>query len=291
MPAKEDRLMNTANPTIPWPRKLGISILLLICGLVVFFFGSNYFSIFPTNDSQLFRILISAAFLAAALFLRRKEATKPYSHIAYAFFIGMFVTFMTSLTLDLRASMLSGIPIGTSRYEAFSKLFEVVLVVVVILILNALWGQSLGSLYIRKGRLALGLFVGICLLLINTATGIVTGAALGTPGEALISKLPWVLLFSLANSFMEELWLRGLFLRRFTAVIGVGASIVVTSIIFTVMHAAAEYMDPIQTILFQVVLLPMALLLAYLMHKTDSIWGSVLYHAGSDAFMFYLMGW
>jgi membrane protease YdiL (CAAX protease family) len=283
--------MNATQATIPWPRKIGISILLLVCGLVVFFFGSNYFSVFPTNDSQLYRILVSAAFLVAALILRRKEATKAYSHIAYAFFIGMFVTFMTSLTLGMRASLLSGIPYGTARYEAFSKLFEAVLVVAVILILNALWGQSLGSLYIRKGRLALGLFVGICLMLINTATGIVTGAALGTPGVVLIARLPWVLLFSLANGLMEELWLRGVFLRRFAAVIGIGASIVVTSIIFTVMHAAAAYMDPIQAIIFQVVLLPMALLLAYLMHKTDSIWGSVLYHAGSDAFMFYLMGW
>jgi membrane protease YdiL (CAAX protease family) len=283
--------MNATQATIPWPRKIGISILLLVCGLVVFFFGSNYFSVFPTNDSQLYRILVSAAFLVAALILRRKEATKSYSHIAYAFFIGMFVTFMTSLTLGMRASLLSGIPYGTARYEAFSKLFEAVLVVAVILILNALWGQSLGSLYIRKGRLALGLFVGICLMLINTATGIVTGAALGTPGVVLIARLPWVLLFSLANGLMEELWLRGVFLRRFAAVVGIGASIVVTSIIFTVMHAAAAYMDPIQAIIFQVVLLPMALLLAYLMHKTDSIWGSVLYHAGSDAFMFYLMGW
>jgi membrane protease YdiL (CAAX protease family) len=283
--------MNATQATIPWPRKIGISILLLVCGLVVFFFGSNYFSVFPTNDSQLYRILVSAAFLVAALILRRKEATKPYSHIAYAFFIGMFVIFMTSLTLGMRASLLSGIPYGSVRYEVFSKIFEAVLVVAVILILNALWGQSLGSLYIRKGRLALGLFIGICLMLINTATGIVTGAALGTSGAVLIARLPWVLLFSLANGLMEELWLRGLFLRRVAAVVGIGASIVVTSIIFTVMHAAAAYMDPIQTILFQVILLPMALLLAYLMHKTDSIWGSVLYHAGSDAFMFYLMGW
>jgi membrane protease YdiL (CAAX protease family) len=27
----------------------------------------------------------------------------------------------------------------------------------------------------------------------------------------------------------------------------------------------------------------------YLMHKTDTLWGSTLYHAGSDVFLFYLM--
>jgi membrane protease YdiL (CAAX protease family) len=65
----------------------------------------------------------------------------------------------------------------------------------------------------------------------------------------------------------------------------------VTSVVFTVSHAAALYMNPIEAILFQVVIFPMALLFAYLMHKTDSVWGSALYHAGSDTFLFYLMGW
>jgi len=68
-------------------------------------------------------------------------------------------------------------------------------------------------------------------------------------------------------------------------------SILVTSIVFTVSHAAAAYMNPIEAIIFQVVIFPMALLLAYLMHKSDSVWGSALYHTGSDIFMFYLQGW
>jgi membrane protease YdiL (CAAX protease family) len=50
-------------------------------------------------------------------------------------------------------------------------------------------------------------------------------------------------------------------------------------------------MNPSEAILFQAIIFPMALLFAYLMHKTDSVWSSVLYHAGSDVFLFYLMGW
>jgi hypothetical protein len=137
----------------------------------------------------------------------------------------------------------------------------------------------------------LGLFVGFSLLAINTATGIVTGATLGHAGDVLIARLPWALLFSLANGLMEELWFRGLFLRRFASVIGVVGSILVTSVVFTVSHATASYMNPIEAILFQAIIFPMALLFAYLMHKTDSVWSSVLYHAGSDVFLFYLMGW
>jgi glyoxylate reductase len=51
-----------------------------------------------------------------------------------------------------------------------------------ILVLCVLWGRDLGSLYIKTGRLGLSLFVGCSLLLINTATGIVTGATLGIIG-------------------------------------------------------------------------------------------------------------
>jgi membrane protease YdiL (CAAX protease family) len=50
-------------------------------------------------------------------------------------------------------------------------------------------------------------------------------------------------------------------------------------------------MNPVEAVLFQAIIFPMALLLGYLMRKTDSVWGSALYHAGSDVFLFYLMGW
>lgn len=285
--------MSAQSVVIPWPRKIVISMVLLVCGLLVFVFGTNYYSVFPTNDSQSYRAILAAIFLSAALVLRRNETSEQYSQIAYAFFIATVAFFITSLTAGIRDSLLSAIsvPLNTPRHLALAKVFESLLVVSVILILTALWREDLGSLYIKKGRLGLGLFVGFSLLAINTATGIVTGATLGHAGDELIARLPWALLFSLANGLMEELWFRGLFLRRFASVVGVVGSIIVTSVVFTVSHAAASYMNPIEAILFQVIIFPMALLFAYLMYKSDNLWGSVLYHAGSDIFLFYLMGW
>ncbi len=285
--------MNAQSVVIPWPKRIAISIVLLICGLLVFVFGTNYYSVFPTNDSQAYRAILAAIFLGAALVLRRNESSVQYSQIAYAFFIATVAFFMTSLTAGIRDSLFSAInvPFDTPRHLALTKVFESLLVVSVILLLTALWGQDLGSLYIKKGRLGLGLFIGFSLLAINTATGIVTGATLGQAGEQLVARLPWALLFSLANGLMEELWFRGLFLRRFASVVGVVASIIVTSVVFTVSHAAASYMNPVEAILFQAIIFPMALLFAYLMYKSDNVWGSALYHAGSDVFLFYLMGW
>lgn len=279
------------NVVIPWSRKVLISIALLLCGALVFVFGTNWYSVFPTNDSQAYRVILAAIFLGAALILRRKESSEQYSQIAYAFFIAIVAFFMTSLTVGIRDSLMSSlsVPVDTPRFIAFAKVFESLLVVSVILILTALWRNNLGFLYIKKGRLGLGLFVGLCLLTINTATGIVTGATLGQASDVLMARLPWALLFSLANGLMEELWFRGLFLRRFASLVGVPGSILVTSVVFTVTHAAATYMNPSEAILFQAIIFPMALLFGYLMHKTDSIWGSVLFHAGSDVFLFYLM--
>ena len=77
----------------------------------------------------------------------------------------------------------------------------------------------------KRGRLGLGLFVGLCMLLSNAATGIVTGAVLGHAGEDLIARLPWALLFSLASGFMEELLFRCLFLRKLIPAIGVAGAI------------------------------------------------------------------
>ncbi len=283
--------MNAHNMALPWPRRLLISVVLLFCGLLVFVFGTNYYSIFPTNNSQAYRAILAALFLGAALILRRNESAEHYSHIAYAFFVATVTYFITSLTVEMREPLFRAInvPMDTALHLALIKVYEVVLVVAVILLLSKLWGNDLGSLYIKKGRLGLSLFIGLSLLVINTATGIATGAALGGAGEELVAQLPWALVFSLANGFMEELLFRGLFLRRFAALIGEVGSIIVTSIVFTVIHAAASYMNPVEAILFQVIIFPMALLFAYLMHKTDNLWGSALYHAGSDVFLFYLM--
>lgn len=209
--------MSTESVDISWPKKVVFSIVLLACGLLVFVFGSNYYSIFPTNNSQIYRVALAAIFLAAAIVLRRNQAWKAYGRIAYAFFVAITAFFVTSLTSGARDSLLSTleIPASDARYISIEKVFEAVLVVSVILILTALWREDMGSLYLKKGRLGLGLLVGVSLLTINTATGIVTGATLGHTTDVLIARLPWLLLFSLANGFMEELWFRGLFFAPF----------------------------------------------------------------------------
>ncbi len=262
-----------------------------MCGLLVFVLGTNYYSIFPTNQSQLFRVILGLLFLAGALLTRKKPGLENYSQISYAFFIAITTYFLTSWFGIYRDPMLIswGIDLDTDRYLATVKVLEAAIVIGAILILSLVWGNKPRDLYIRKGRLGLSLFLGLCLFLINAATAIMTGAVRGLAGDFLIVRLPWAVIFSLANAFMEELLFRGLFLGRLKEIFGTWGVIVLTSIVFTVMHSAASYMNLVEALIFQVIIFPMAMLFAYLVQKMDNLWGSTLYHAGSDGFLFYLM--
>ena len=105
-----------------------------------------------------------------------------------------------------------------------------------------------------------------------------SGVSLGT----VVAAIPWILLFCFTNSIMEELWFRGVSLRKLTPLLGWTASIIVTAIVFGVTHSAATYITPIQVILFTIIVIALGLVNAYIMLKTDSILGSVFFHAGYD---------
>ena len=101
--------MTAQSVVLPRSQRLGISVVLLICGLLVFVFGTNYYSLFPTNDSQVYRVILAALFLGAALALRRNESAEHYSHIAYAFFIATVTYIVTSLAAGMREPLFRAI--------------------------------------------------------------------------------------------------------------------------------------------------------------------------------------
>jgi membrane protease YdiL (CAAX protease family) len=107
-----------------------------------------------------------------------------------------------------------------------------------------------------------------------------------TSVDTLVAAVIWGLVFSFVNSFMEELWLRGIFLKRFAPLLGVNASIWVTSITFAIMHGFAFYFEPFALAFFTINTLALGLACGYLMMKSDNIWGAVIIHAASDFFLF-----
>jgi hypothetical protein len=175
---------------------------------------------------------------------------------------------------------LLGLTTQTPAGIAVAKFLQASLIVIGILAVARFCGEDLASLYIRRGRLILGLSVGLitagaCLALTLLQPAV---RALGT--ARLMSLAPWILLFVVSNAFMEELLFRGLFLGRYEPLIGKWLAIVSTALAFTLAHMQVTYAPKLWG--FLLVTLGFSIAWGWLMQKTGSLWGSVLFHAGAD---------
>jgi membrane protease YdiL (CAAX protease family) len=168
---------------------------------------------------------------------------------------------------------------------AVDKLESSLLGIAIVLIINRLADQSIDSLYIRRGNLRLGLSVGLIAFAAMTASVIpITNAFF--KGENLtwgriLPWTPWVLIFVLANAANEELLFRGLFIGKMEPFLGKLITNLVTTVPFVLLHAYTGYATN-QTIFLVLQALPFSLAWCWLMQKTNSIWGSILFHAAMD---------
>jgi membrane protease YdiL (CAAX protease family) len=275
-----------------WAQRVVLFGAFLVCGLAIFLFGSNYFEIFPTNRNLAYNLVVSGLFLAAALGFKRSDRLEKYWRVAFAFFTGSVAFPITLLLTGWGPRLLSRLNLyspGTSQVQALLKVYEVVLVVVPVLVLVRLSGADLGSIYIQRGRFRWNLGIGGLVFVNLTASALLFFATRFSTLASLGAAVTWGLVFSLANGFMEELWLRGIFLRRFEALLGSWGAILLTSLLFATLHGGAMYLTPVAIPFILVNTFTLGLACGYLMVKTGSIWGAVLLHAASDLFLFIAM--
>ena len=268
--------------------RLALLIVFLVCSLAILVFGSKYFDFFWTNKNLAYQGTLSALSLVAVVWLKRDERWNLYRQIAFAFFTASFVICVTLLIGDWNLTVLGwfSVRVGTSQWQAINKIYEMLMVVVPIMVLTKLAGADLGSIYLKRGNLKWGLGVGMLVFLNFAASAFLFFATRYTSMDTLGAAIVWGLVFSCANGFMEELWLRGIFLRRFEPVLGVGGSVLLTSLVFSLMHGGAVYLTPIAVPFMVANTFTLGLACGYLMIKTDSIWGATLIHVASDFFLF-----
>lgn len=271
-----------------WFQRLGLFVLFLVCEATIFIFGSYYFDVFPTNKNLTFNLAVSAVFLIVSLWFKFDKRFNRYWLVAFAFFIAS-TAYPISAIFDgwIRAVLgWFAVTTDTSQGLAIEKVCEMLLKVLPILALIKVSGADLGSVFLKRGNLKLGLGIGaLVFFFLGTATFMF--AAQRFPSvDTLIATVIWGLVFSFVNGFMEELWLRGLFLKRFAPFIGINGAVWVTSIIFASMHSFAFYFDPFALAFFFVNTLALGLGCGYLMMKSDNLWGAVLIHAASDFYLF-----
>jgi membrane protease YdiL (CAAX protease family) len=263
---------------------IGLFALFLICGLLIFVLGSPYYSLFPTNKNTAYNTCLCLVFAFSSILLYRNENLRQYWQAPFAFFVAAFANWFLGLGV-FRFSGASDNTLGGITLDKISQFLPIVLSILVLTII-ARW--DMGSIYIKRGRLKRGLAIGLIIFAVFGAGGITMGLGKGTSLTALISQIPLLLVFCFANASMEELWFRGIFLKKLEPLIGSTSALVLTSIVFAVSHVGATYVAGGEILGFLLTVLALGLGCGYLMQKTDNIWGAILIHAGAD--LFYALG-
>jgi len=277
----------------PWVERLLLLVLFLAGGAAIFFFGNNWTSAFRTNSSALYKWGLVALFMSVALVLRRSPQFAEHWPVAYALFVAAAANAISGNLGNWLARLLPPL-YNPALALAVDKLSQAIPVVLTIVLLTWLIGDDLTSLFVRGGNLASSLRFGLIsfgvwailfavIAVLQTSSTTRTGLfAGGMPLSKVVAALPWILAFIFANAMMEELWFRGICLKKLRPLLGTAATILVTALVFGLAHTEATYAAPAERIIFAVVVLALGLVNAWAMFRTDSIWGSVLFHAGYD---------
>jgi hypothetical protein len=275
-----------------WVERIVLALLFIAIGgaiMIVFKPWGRLFLIVRFGDylgriyDYLGRIGASVLLLVAAGLLRQSKQLEKYWRICFALFI---LAVAVSMDLFINTYIIDHLKLSDTTLAgwALPKLNECLLVISVVLVFTWWSGGSLGSIFIQKGNLKLGLIIGVVMFLL-AAAGSIPMANLLFDGNNLtlartIPWMPWLLVTVLANGALEEILFRGLFLRKLEPFVGKFLSNFLIAIVFTVLHQGSSYTS--DQYIFLAVLFPLALSWGYIMQKTDSVWGSILFHAGMD---------
>ena len=265
-----------------WERTI-LAALFMAFGMLIYIIFSPLRPMLKSTADYLGRIGLTAGLLMIVWLAGRNEHLGPYRSLLLGLLI---MSVATSLDWVFANYLLEHIRLNTQTPSgmALMKLNEFFIVATTIITLTLLTGGRLGSIYIQKGNLREGLLVGgiaFCLAAAASpwmAEYLFKGQNLTS--ERIIIWLPWVLIFALANAAQEELLFRGLFLGKLEPFFGKFISNALIVFVFTLVHQGVNYTS--DQLSFLAVLVLLAFAWGYLMQKTDSIWGSVLFHAGMD---------
>jgi membrane protease YdiL (CAAX protease family) len=264
-------------------RLFGLFLLFLALGLLSFLVFSHFRPLLPENADLPSRIALVLVLLCSSLLLRRSDRLSKYWPVIFAFFIASSAQALDYYLSGWLAGLLR-LDMETPAGIAVDKLESTLLIVLPIVLLARLSGNSLNSIYLQKGNLKLGLIIGLTVFIVVAALSIPWAKWQYRVGDLSLQRvlpwIPWILLFVLANSINEELLFRGLFLQRLEPFLGAFPANLCMAIPFAMLHIGVDYSQ--NTLLLLVLLVPLGLLLGYVTQKARSILGPWLIHASVD---------
>jgi len=155
--------------------------------------------------------------------------------------------------------------------------------------LNSGFWKYIGSIFLKKGNIKIGLIIGLtgffffALTSIPAAEFLFQGKNLNL--DKVIGWLPWILPIVFLNGVREELLYRGLFLKKFEGKLGLKTSNLLQAVIFSLSHSVAGVGLNAYTPFIWVLVIftfSLGLIWGYTMQRTNSVIGSILFHAGTD---------
>ncbi len=246
---------------------------------------------------------LSALFLSVAVLARREQKLRRYWEIPFAFFVftiaGIagdqngfiqhgFVVNVLHETPNMMNPLASTV-LGT----VLAQLVSTLSIVIPIILLTKASGSDLSSIFIDRARIRNGLVVGIIgFLVFYLLTALGFGQRLfpniGVTLSRFIALTPALVVLVLSNGLREELWFRGLFLKKYGKFLSQLSSNMLAAIIFTSFHVQVQYTRSLLP--FLGITLILGLFLGYLMQRSGSILAPAIFHAGTDIpiFLVYL---
>lgn len=273
--------------------RLGLAAL---CLVAAFSYRASV-SLIPTGIwEDAFLLGLAALFLAIAVAARRRPNLHKYWEIPFAFFVFMIAGFAADVSVSpIQQGFVRGVlheapttnnPLAsTVMGTVLVQVFSTLCIVVPIVLLTKASGGNLSSIFICKAKNQVGLFVG----LIGFAAFFFLAARgrtasffpnSGVTFSQFLALSPALIVLVLCNGLREELWFRGLFLKKYEKFFGRWPSNILAAVIFTSFHVQVQY--ALHLLPFLGFTLVLGLVFGYLMQKSGSILGPAILHAGSD---------
>jgi membrane protease YdiL (CAAX protease family) len=221
-------------------------------------------------------------FSALAIFVRSFGRFIEYWP-AFSSFVIVSTALLLMWLLDEFPVRWLGLDLKSPPGRTVVKATDTIILLLTVVVLAKFFRVAFNSIYLRRGKLGLGLVIGLLGFAAMSLFAFFEAHDMGISNRRLLSLAPWILTFVFANGFFEELMSRGLFLKKFEPFLGAFLSNLLTAFVFGVGHAGVTYTTDV--LVFAAITFIFALIWAYLMQKTGALGASALFHAGADTLL------
>lgn len=248
---------------------------------------------------------LAVIFLLITIFARKRPNLTQYWQIPFAFFIftvagilgdsSSYASVQQAFVANiLHETTSSNNPIATTVLgTVLGQLVGTIGLVVPILLMTRATGASWSLIYLnmtKKWKWVLVGIAGFMAFFLLAAFGL-SASFFPNNGVTLSQFLtftPSLVVLVFLNGLREELWFRGLFLKKYGRFLGSISVNLLQAIIFTSFHVAVGYSRSL--VFFLAIALVQGLVLGYLMQKSESAIPGIIFHAGIDIpiFLVYL---